>query len=148
MLRIPLMPIFFDWFNESALLTIYYVVNHLLRQSSYGGDTFGNNSAAETIFTFASWKWIWSEHLNRSSCPEVFCKKGVVRNFAKFTGKHLCRSLFFKVAGLRPATLLKKRLWHRCFPVNFAKFQRTTFLIEHLRWLLLIWSNHKSYYLN
>ena len=24
--------------------------------------------------------------------------------------------------GLRPATLLKKRLWHRCFPVNFVKF--------------------------
>ena len=23
---------------------------------------------------------------------------------------------------LRPATLLKKTLWHRCFPVNFAKF--------------------------
>ena len=30
--------------------------------------------------------------------------------------------------GLRPATLLKKRLWHRCFPVNFAKFLRTPFL--------------------
>ena len=30
-------------------------------------------------------------------------KKGVVRNFVKFTGKHLCRGLFFnKVAGLRP----------------------------------------------
>ena len=27
--------------------------------------------------------------------------------------------------GLRPATLLKKRLWHRCFPLNFAKFLRT-----------------------
>ena len=27
-----------------------------------------------------------------------------------------------------PATLLKKRLWHRCFPVNFAKFLRTPFL--------------------
>ena len=26
---------------------------------------------------------------------------------------------------LMPATLLKKRLWHRCFPVNFAKFLRT-----------------------
>ena len=26
---------------------------------------------------------------NRSSRPEVFCKKGVLRNFAKFTGKHL-----------------------------------------------------------
>ena len=30
-----------------------------------------------------------------SSHPEVFCRKGVLRNFAKFTGKHLCQSLFF-----------------------------------------------------
>ena len=38
-------------------------------------------------------------------------KKGVLRNFTKFTGKPLCQSLFFnKVTGLRPATLLKKRL--------------------------------------
>ena len=34
---------------------------------------------------------------------------------------------FNKVAG-RPATLLKKRLWHRYFPVNFAKFLRKLFL--------------------
>ena len=27
--------------------------------------------------------------------------------------------------GLRPTTLLKKRLWYRCFPVNFVKFLRT-----------------------
>ena len=59
----------------------------------------------------------------RSSRPDVFCKKSVLKNFAKFTGKHLCQSLFFnKIEGLRPATLLKKRLWHRCFPANFAKF--------------------------
>ena len=39
--------------------------------------------------------------LLRSSRPEVFCKKGVPRNFAKFRGKHLCQSLFFnKVAGV------------------------------------------------
>ena len=38
----------------------------------------------------------------------------------------------------RPSTLLKKRLWHRCFPVNFEKFLRTPFLIEHLWWLLLL----------
>ena len=77
--------------------------------------------------------------LYRSSRPEVFCKKGGLRNFAKFTGKHLYKSrLFNKVAGLRPATLLKKRLWHRCFPLNFAKFLRTPFLTEHLWWLLLI----------
>ena len=38
----------------------------------------------------------------------------------------LAQSLLFnKVAGLRPATLLKKRLRNRCFPVNFSKFLRT-----------------------
>ena len=54
------------------------------------------------------------------SSHQRFCKKGVLRNFTKITGKHLCQSL-------RPATLLKKRFWHRCFPVNFAKFLRTPF---------------------
>ena len=64
----------------------------------------------------------------RSSRPEMFCKKAVLRNFAKFTGKHLCQSFFFdKVVGLSPATLSKKRPWYRCFPVNFAKFLSTTF---------------------
>ena len=32
-----------------------------------------------------------------------------------------------KIKIVRPATLLKKRLWNRCFPVNFAKFLRTPF---------------------
>ena len=36
-----------------------------------------------------------------------------------------------------PTTLLNKRLQHRCFPVNIARFLRTHFFIEHLRWLLL-----------
>ena len=45
--------------------------------------------------------------------------------------------LFFnKVAGLKPATLLKKRLWHRCFLMNFEKFLRKPFLKEH--WLLTL----------
>ena len=65
-------------------------------------------------------------------------KKGVPRNFKKFTGKRLCQSLFFnKVAGLRPATLLKSGLWHRCFPVNFVKFPRTLFLQNFSGRLLL-----------
>ena len=45
--------------------------------------------------------------------------------------------LFNKIVGVRPATLLKKRLWHRGFPVNFAKFIRTSFLTEHFQWLFL-----------
>ena len=47
----------------------------------------------------------------------MFCKKGVLRNFTKFTGKHLCHSL-----------------WHRCFTVSFVKFLRTPFYTEHLLW--------------
>ena len=51
------------------------------------------------------------------------------QKFHKIRRKHLCQSLIFnKVAGLRPATLLKKRPWHRCFPVNFVEFQRSPFL--------------------
>ena len=66
----------------------------------------------------------------RSSRLEESCKKGVLRNFAKFMGKHLCQNFFFnEVAG--------QRLWHGGFPVNFTKFLRTAFLTKHLRWLLL-----------
>ena len=65
----------------------------------------------------------------RSSLKEVFSKKGVLKNVAKFTGKHLFQSLFSnKVSSLRPATLLKMRFWHRCFLVTFARFVRTALL--------------------
>ena len=67
----------------------------------------------------------------RISCTGVFCKRSVLWNFEKSTGKHLCRSLFYnKVA------CLKNRLRHRYFLVNFAKFLTTLFLTEHLRWQL------------
>ena len=52
------------------------------------------------------------------SFPDVFGKK-VLKNFLKFAGKHLCGSL-----------LLKIRLLHECFTVNFAKFLRTA-LLDH-----------------
>ena len=67
----------------------------------------------------------------------MFSKKGVLRNFAKFTGKYLCKNLFFNnVAGSGLLRSIKKILWHRHFPVSFEKFLRRSFLTEHLRWLL------------
>ena len=40
--------------------------------------------------------------------PEVFYKKDVLKNFAKFTRKHMCHSLFFNtVAGFRPVSFAK-----------------------------------------
>ena len=51
----------------------------------------------------------FSKVSGKSSRPELFCKKDFLENFAN----------------------------DRCFPVNFAKFSRTSFFREHLRWLLL-----------
>ena len=102
---------------------------------------------------------------SRNSHQRCSMKKVVLRNFTKFTGKHLRQSF-------RPATLLKKRLWHMCFPVNFVKFLRTPmayyifymayciyvnivghgtpFFIEHLWWLLLniiiLWFHEHSFF--
>ena len=50
----------------------------------------------------------------RSSRPEVFCKKGVLRNFAKFTGKHKYQSLFFNKVG----EISKSTFFHRTSPVD------------------------------
>ena len=65
----------------------------------------------------------------RSSRPEVFCKKDVLRNFAKFTGKYLRQSLSFNKVQAQAYNFIKKE--------NFVKFLRTPFFIEHLWWMLL-----------
>ena len=79
----------------------------------------------------------------RSSHQKCSVKKDVLRNFGKFTGKHLCQSRYFnKVAGLRP--LSKQRLWHSCFPVNFAVFLRTPFQQNTSGRLLLLSAKLRS----
>ena len=74
--------------------------------------------------------------LSRSIRPDVFCKKGVLKNFITFTGKYKCQSLFFnKVTGLS----------HRCF-CWFCKYFKNTFFTEHLRATVsLMWSLHNSF---
>ena len=84
-----------------------------------GLETFVNHVQLQKVL-------ITKDRISHQICS---VRKCVLRNFAKFTGKHICQSLFFnKVAGLRPATLLKKRLWYRFFPLNFAKFLKIPFL--------------------
>ena len=64
------------------------------------------------------------EIIYRSSRPEVFCKKGVLRNFVKFAGKHLCQSLSFNKVAL-------------VFSREFYNISKNFFFIEHLWWQLL-----------
>ena len=63
----------------------------------------------------------------RSSLQWCFIKNGALKNFAKFTGKHLCKSLFFnKVAALNPVTLLKKTL-AQVFSCEFCEIYKNIF---------------------
>ena len=87
------------------------------------------------IFPVTNWNFfrinffLLSKFNLKNSHQRYSVKKGVLRNFAKLKGKRLSQSLFFnKVADLWSATLLKKRLWRRYFPMNFAKFLREPFL--------------------
>ena len=105
------------------------------------------SGGTHTIQTVA--KYIWTRHciiqgtkIATVDCSEaatggVLQKKGVLRNFAKFSGKHLYLTTLQALGLLRPATLLKKRLWHSCFSVNFAKFLRT-FILQNTSGRLLL----------
>ena len=51
----------------------------------------------------------WDYNAIQKQWPKVFYKKAVLKNFAIFTGKHLCWSVFFiKWQNFSPATLLKR----------------------------------------
>ena len=68
---------------------------------------------------------------------KIFFKIVVLKNFAIFTGKYLCWSLFIiKLQAWSPVTLLK-RVQQMRFPVNIAKFLRTSFL-QNTSWRLLL----------
>ena len=82
----------------------------------------------------------------KSSHLQMFFIIDVLKNLAMFIGKHLCWSwfllLFNIVAGLEDRSCIKKRLQHKCFLVNIAKFLRTPILKNicerQLLYLLLI----------
>ena len=77
----------------------------------------------------------------------VFYKKSCFAQFRKFHWKTtVIESLFNKVADLQACNFTKKRLQHRCFPVKFVKFFRTTILKNICERLLLageLW-NYKT----
>ena len=82
----------------------------------------------------------------RSSPSQMFLKIGAFKNFANFTGKHLCWSFFLlKFQTLRPATLLKSNYNTGIFSVQFAEFLRTPFFTEQFQWLLP-YTRHDSDY--
>ena len=52
-------------------------------------------------------------------------KKGVLKNFAKFTGKHLCQRLFFKKVAIKESLA-------QVFSCKYCKISKNTFFTDHL----------------
>ena len=66
----------------------------------------------------------------RSNHQRCSVRKGVLRNFAKFRGKHLCQVLFFnKVAAPEPE---KKEALAHVFSCEFCEISKNKFFTEHL----------------
>ena len=92
---------------------------HMCLHISHAGDYVTGKTEKHLI--------IFLHKIHGSSRSQMLFKIGVPKNFANFTGKNLCLSLFL---------VTKTRVQHRCFPVNFKKFLRTPFFTEHLRQFL------------
>ena len=62
--------------------------------------------------------------------------------------KSICDRVFFKIScRLKPVTLLKKGLWYRCSPVDFAKFQEQLFYWTPLNGCFRLFQNRFSWLL-
>ena len=81
---------------------------------------------------------LWSVRLlekfsYRSNRPEVFCKKGILKNFAKILGKHLCQSLFFNRVAGGAGNIILKEPPAQVFSCEFSENFKNTYFVEHLR---------------
>ena len=70
--------------------------------------------------------WVWKNTSvkNTKQPPEIFCKNGVLRNFTKFTGKHLSQNL---------CKFFKKETLAQMFSCQFCEISKNAFFTEHLR---------------
>ena len=76
--------------------------------------------------------------IDHSSHQRCSVRKMLLK-FSQNSQENNCARVSFsiKLQAYARATLLKKRLWRRCFPVNFGKFLRTPISTEQFWWLLL-----------
>ena len=101
-------------------------VEHLL------GDCFCKVTKMKLYFTLDIQKFTISNRITHNTVAVVRrCSvKKVSLEITQHLQENTCARVSFliKLQALKPATLFKRRLWHRCFPVNVAKFLRIPFL--------------------
>ena len=120
--------------NTRFFISNTFLSNARLKLEKYQASAKQNPEPDLLLFkTFAFFIiFLSSKHNRRYSkkylrdIPELFCKKVFLE-----ISQNSQENTWVRVSSL------KKRLWYRCFPVNFAEFLRTPFFKEHLSWLLL-----------
>ena len=73
-------------------------------------------------------------YIFRSSHPELFLRKGVLKRCSKFTGEHLCQSV---ISIKMLCNFIEITLRHGCSPINLLHIFRTPFFRNTNGWLLL-----------
>ena len=108
------------------LSNIIYVLTFMFSKESYRHKTYFLIFRGLLRLTGWSWEYefyhVLKEMWTRSSQPEMFLEKGVLKICSKFTGEHPCRTT----------------LRHGCSPVNLLHIFRTPFLKNTYEWLLLV----------
>ena len=77
----------------------------------------------DTTTNIFLWTWFFFYQWQPA---EVLYKEGVFKNFAIFTGKHMCQSLFFS------CNFIKKETLAHGFSCEFCMIFKSTFFTEHL----------------
>ena len=119
--------------NDVVIFTLFDVMVLYLLSICY---FWGSNQV------FSEWFWRFGHISLKPDYSEAAvrrcCSKQVYLKISHYSKKkYVLKSLSDKVVGLKVCNYIKNRLQHRCFPVNFGKFLRTSVFIEHFRWLLL-----------
>ena len=103
-------------------------------------NNFDKSSHRQTV-TLKTWICVMRREIRTEEVVMRYSVKKVFVKISQNSQENTCvkvsfltyQSFFFnKVTSPRLATLFKKRIWHRCFPVNFAKFLRTPSFMERL----------------
>ena len=81
--------------------------------------------ANQIFFEEKSKEELYQSYNYKSSHPRCSVRKDALRNFTKFTGKHLWQSL--------ACNFIKKETLAQVFPCEFYEISKSTFSTEHLR---------------
>ena len=73
---------------------------------------------------------LYKKTFPKAAACKFSTKVGLLKHFAKFTGKHLCSSLFLNINKFanKVCNFITKKLRRRCFPKSFTKFLRSIFV--------------------